>query len=154
MVLMLGSAGAWAIYAVVGRRSVDADATEVTAGALLIGSIALLPFVAYERPTAQVVSMGAGDLLALAVLGSLVTAGSYLCFAFGIQRLQANEASVLCSVEPVFGLVFAWLLLGEGLSVQKLIGAAVIVASCVLVAIGESGADPEIQTQSSTMVTV
>jgi drug/metabolite transporter (DMT)-like permease len=51
-------------------------------------------------------------------------------------------------------LVFAWLLLGEGLSVQKLIGAAVIVASCVLVAIGESGADPEIQTQSSTMVTV
>jgi drug/metabolite transporter (DMT)-like permease len=35
-------------------------------------------------------------------------------------------------------LVFAWLLLGEGLSVQKLIGAAVIVASCVLVAFGES----------------
>jgi drug/metabolite transporter (DMT)-like permease len=138
LVLMLGSAGAWAIYAVVGRRSVDADATEVTAGALLIGSIALLPFVAYERPTAQVISMGAGDLLALAVLGSLVTAGSYLCFGYGIQRLQANEASVLCSVEPVFGLVFAWLLLGEGLSVQKLIGAAVIVASCVLVAIGES----------------
>ena len=73
----------------------------------------------------------------------MVTAGAYLCFAYGIQRLQASEASVLCSIEPAFGLVFAWLLLDEGISVQKLVGAAVIVASCILVAVGDTGADEQ-----------
>ncbi|HET9658949.1 MAG TPA: DMT family transporter [Thermomicrobiales bacterium] len=143
MLLILGSAGAWAIYAVLGRRANDTDPAEVTAGALLVGLIVLLPLVAYERPTEQTLSMGAGDLLALVVLGTLVTAGSYLCFAYGIRHLQASEASVLCSVEPAFGLVFAWLLLGEGLSAPKAIGAAVIVASCLLVALGESELEPQ-----------
>ena len=138
MLLILGAAGAWAVYTVLGRRSSDEDATEVTAGALLVGLIALLPFVAYERPSSQALAMGGGDLLALVVLGTLVTAGAYLSFAYGIQRLQVSETSVLCSVEPVFGLVFAWMLLGEGLSVQKMVGAGVIVASCVLVAMGET----------------
>lgn len=143
MLLMLGSAGAWAIYAVVGRRATDEDGTEVTAGALLIGSIALLPFVAFEQPSAQTFAMGASDLIALVVLGAVVTAGSYLCWTYGIQRLPANEASVLCSVEPAFGLLFAWILLGEGISAQKAIGAAVIVASCVLVAIGDTDPEPQ-----------
>lgn len=143
MLLILASAGAWAVYAVVGRRSNDEDATEVTAGALLVGLIALLPFVAYERPSRQAILLGPSDLLALLVLGVLVTAGAYLCFAYGIQRLQASETGVLCSVEPVFGLLFAWVLLGEGLSMQKLIGAGVIVASCILVAMGEAEPAPQ-----------
>lgn len=138
MVLILGSAGAWAIYAVIGRRAQNENAIEVTAGALLVGLITLLPLSIYERPAASVLSMGQSELVALLVLGALVTAGSYLCFGYGIQRMPANEASVLCSVEPAFGLVFAWLLLHEGISMQKAIGAAVIVASCVIVARGEA----------------
>lgn len=140
--LVLASAGAWAVYAVIGRRASDEDAMEVTAGALLVGAIALLPFVAIERPGIDTLPTGTSDLTALLVLGVLVTAGSYLCFGYGIQRLQANEASVLCSVEPAFALLFAWLLLGEGISVQKAVGAAVIVASCVLVAMGEAEPEP------------
>ena len=150
MLLILGSAGAWAVYTVLGRRSSDEDAIEVTTGALLVGLIALLPFVAYERPNSQALAMSGGDLLALVVLGTLVTAGAYLSFAYGIQRLQVSETSVLCSVEPVFGLVFAWLLLGEGLSVQKMVGAAVIVASCVLVAMGNE--EPEVMAEPQGVV--
>lgn len=140
LLLILGSALAWAIYAVVGRSETDGDPIEMTTGALLVGLIALAPFVAWERPDPRAMSIGAGDLLALLVLGSLVTAGSYLCWGYGIRHLQANEASVLCSVEPAFGLVFAWLLLKEGISMQAAVGAAIIVASCVLVARGDSSA--------------
>lgn len=143
MLLILGAAGAWSVYTVLGRNTNETDATETTAGALFVGLIALLPFVAYERPSGQTLVMSPSDLLALLVLGTLVTAGAYLSFAYGIQRLQANEASVLCSAEPVFGLVFAWLLLGEGMSAQKLLGAAVIVASCMLVAVGDDASEPQ-----------
>jgi drug/metabolite transporter (DMT)-like permease len=143
MLLILAAAGAWAVYTVLGRRSNDEDALDVTASALLVGLIALLPFVAYERPTTQTLAMSRGDLLALVVLGTLVTAGAYLSYAYGIKHLQVNETSVLCSVEPVFGLLFALVLLGESLSMQKLIGAGVIVASCVLVAWGEPEPEPQ-----------
>jgi DME family drug/metabolite transporter len=141
MALVLASAGAWAVYAIIGRRGRDEDSIEVTAGAFLVGVIALLPFMALERPGMGALPTGTSDLTALVVLGVLVTAGSYLCFGYGIQRLQASEASVLCSVEPAFALIFAWLLLGEGMSVQKMVGAGVIVASCVLVAMGEAEPD-------------
>ena len=83
-----------------------------------------------------------------------MTVGSYLCFGYGIRRLQANEAGVLCSVEPVFGLIFAWLLLREGISVEEAIGAAVIVASCVLVAVGETSAKVELEPQSVPMLAI
>ena len=76
----------------------------------------------------------------LALLGGVVTVGAYFCWSYSIQHLQANEASVLCSVEPAFGLLFAWWLLQEGISVQEAIGAAVVVASCILVAMGEGAA--------------
>lgn len=154
MLLVLAAAGAWAVYAVIGRRGSDEDSIEVTAGALLVGLIALLPFMVMERPTVATVSMGPRDFTALLVLGVLVTVGSYLCFGYGIQRLQANEAGVLCSVEPVFGLIFAWLLLREGISVEEAIGAAVIVASCVLVAVGETSAKVELEPQSVPMLAI
>lgn len=138
LLLILGAAATWAVYAVIGRRTTGQDPLAVTAGALLVGLVALLPFVAFERPTVETVSLGGSDWLSLVVLGSVVTAGSYFCFGYGIRHLQANEASVLCSVEPAFGLIFAWLLLREGISLQEAIGAAVIVASCMLVARGET----------------
>ena len=137
LLLIVGSAAAWSVYAVIGRKFTEGDSTEIMTGALIVGLLATLPFVAYERPKVSAMSVGAGDLVTLLLLGSLVTAGSYLCWSFSIRHLQANEASVLCSFEPAFGLFFAWLLLREGITWPAVIGAAVIVASCVMVAIGD-----------------
>jgi drug/metabolite transporter (DMT)-like permease len=137
MALLIAAAGAWAVYAVIGRKAPEGALTEVMTGALIVGLLAILPFVAWERPDVGAMSVSVGDAVMLLLLGGLVTAGSYFCWSYSIQYLQANEASVLCSVEPAFGLFFAWWLLQEGVSLQELIGAAVVVASCALVAMGE-----------------
>ena len=86
-------------------------------GALIIGLVVMLPFAAYERPDTREISVGTSDLVSLVILGAVVTAGTYFFWSYSIRHLQANEASVLCSIEPAFGLVFAWLLLQEGISV-------------------------------------
>ena len=136
IVLLLGAAAAFAIYTVAGRRSTMQDITALNAGMLLAGIVSILPLAVREEQPAWQAMLRWPDLVELVMLGSLVTAGSYLCWAYGIRHLQANEASVLCSVEPAFGLVFAWVMLHEGISAYEMIGAAVIVASCVVVAGG------------------
>jgi drug/metabolite transporter (DMT)-like permease len=143
MLLLVASALAWAVYAVIGRKSPGGEMMEVLTGALIVGLVAILPFVAWERPAVGAMSVGAGDVVMLALLGGLATVGPYFCWSYSIRHLQANEASVLCSIEPAFGLMFAWWLLQEGISVQQAIGAAVVVASCVLVAMGEGPAKAE-----------
>jgi drug/metabolite transporter (DMT)-like permease len=137
MALLVASAFAWAVYAVIGRRSSDGEMLEVMTGALIVGLVAILPFVAWERPDTGAMSVGLSDVVMLALLGGLATVGPYFCWSYSIRHLQANEASVLCSIEPAFGLLFAWWLLQEGISLQEAIGAAVVVASCMLVAMGE-----------------
>lgn len=138
LALMLASALAWSVFAIIGRKSMGAgDLSEINVAALIVGLVLMLPFAAYERPDTRDISVSANDLFSLVVLGAVVTAGTYFFWSYSIRHLQANEASVLCSIEPAFGLVFAWLLLQEGISMQETIGAAVIVASCVLVARGE-----------------
>ncbi len=143
MLLMVAAAFAWAVYAVVGRTSAEGEMTEVMTGALIVGMVAILPFVAWERPDTGAMTIDLRDVVMLVLLGGVVTAGSYFCWSYSIRHLQANEASVLCSVEPAFGLLFAWWLLQEGISLQEAIGAAVVVASCVLVAMGEGAATSE-----------
>jgi drug/metabolite transporter (DMT)-like permease len=142
LVLVLLSALAWSVYAVLGRRFIAGDPSELNAGAMLVGLIVMAPFMAYERPDSHDMALSGGDLLALFVLGALVTSGSYLLWGHGIRHLRANEASVLCSIEPAFGLFFAWSLLRESISLQEAVGAVVIVASCALVALGDSKPEP------------
>ena len=81
------------------------------------------------------------DLVDLLTSGDLTPVG---------RIVDSSNGALLCSVEPVFGLVFAWMLLGEGLSVQKMVGAAVIVASCVVVAMGNE--EPEVMAEPQGVV--
>lgn len=147
---ILASALAWSAFAVVGRKTMAAgSAMEVNVTALVVGLVAMAPFAVLERPSRSALALDGRNLLMLVLLGAVVTAGSYALWAYGIQRLQANEASVLCSIEPAFGLFFAWMLLREGVSVAEAIGAVVIVTSCVLVARGEAApaSEPALEPQ-------
>ena len=69
-------------------------------------------------------------------LGALAREGSFGFVALG--HMPVAEANVLSSSEPVFGLVFAWLLLRDSVSPWETLGAAVIITSCVLVSLKTS----------------
>ena len=54
----------------------------------------------------------------LLYLSVAVTATANLLQAFGQQRVGAAEAAVIYTMDPVYGALFAWLLLGERLHAQ------------------------------------
>ncbi|MGD9310466.1 MAG: EamA family transporter [Desulfosarcina sp.] len=63
----------------------------------------------------------------LALLGVVCTALSHVLFIRGLAFIRAQLASIIACLEPVYGIVFAFLLLHEIPSMHTLVGGMVIV---------------------------
>ena len=70
--------------------------------------------------------VGVIDLLLLALLGVVFTALAHTLFIGGLRGVKAQTASLIASLEPVYGIIFAALLLGEVPSPRTLLGGAII----------------------------
>jgi len=47
-------------------------------------------------------------------------------FAFSLKQLSASLVSVTAALEPVYGMVLAYVVLGEHVSMQNIAGAAIV----------------------------
>lgn len=86
----------------------------------------ILP-VAIFRPAPPV----PGDLPALMLLGVVFTALAHTCFIGSLSRIRAQTASVIAGLEPVYGIVLAFFMLGEIPDMTTLAGGAVIIGTTV-----------------------
>lgn len=73
--------------------------------------------------------------LLLAVLGLVCTALAHTLFIEGMRSITAQLASLIASLEPVWGILFALLLLDEIPSGRTLLGGAIIVGATLLPAL-------------------
>ena len=89
-------------------------------------AVVLLPFVAGAK-----LQPSLSDLALLLVLGVITTALAHTLFISSLRALPAQLAGVCSSLETVYGILFALLLLGELPSVREIIGAVVIVGAVV-----------------------
>ena len=94
----------------------------------LFAGVALLPFLfdAIPRWTRR-------DLALLAVLGVVCTALAHTLFIWGMRGVNAQTASLVASLEPVYGILFALALLGEVPTVRTVLGGAIILGAVFLV---------------------
>jgi drug/metabolite transporter (DMT)-like permease len=91
----------------------------------LFAAAILMPALLFVRPA----FLSAGDLALLAVLGVVCTAGSHTLFIRGMRRVRAQTASIISSLEPVYGIALAFVFLAEKPSFRTLAGGAVIMAA-------------------------
>ena len=78
----------------------------------------------------------------LSILGTLVAGWLQV---WGQRRLSATEAALAFNMEPVWTAVFAWMVLSQGLTWMKLLGAALIIAGLVALSVkGEESARLEV----------
>ena len=90
--------------------------------ALPVGSLTLLPFVHFTRPTLA----GAVPCIVLALCS---TYGAYSLYYAGLKRLEATRAAVVATLEPVMAAILAYALFGERFGVVGYLGSALIIAS-------------------------
>lgn len=68
------------------------------------------------------------------VLSGLATGLSWLCYFRALQLGQASRVAPIDKLSVALVIVFAWLFLGEGLTVLKVLGGLLITAGAVVLA--------------------
>lgn len=140
LLAVIAMVGCAAFYVIAARPSDGLPPVALASGGLLIGALALavvgatglLPVTVsfadvdlFGRPTAWWVP--------IAVVGVLATAVAYASSITATELLGSRLASFVGLLEVVAATLYAWLLLGERLSLLQLLGGLLILAGIALV---------------------
>ena len=136
--LGIGAAVIYSVYITVGAVATDGlDAIAVAtvvciAAAIVTGGIVVARFVAGEPASLPESSRGWVSLVAIA---AICTALAIIMFFAGMARLGATSTSVMSTLEPVVTVALATWLLNESLSAVQAVGAVVVIAAVVALAL-------------------
>jgi drug/metabolite transporter (DMT)-like permease len=134
------SALSWGAYTILSLPVLGRfDPLSVAGWTMLLGGLAALPLALTGFPgLSEPLSSVEWDAVSMrswaAVLYSTVLASGFAIAAWqaNVSRLGANRVLVYMYLVTLFGLTFSVLLLGEGLSIEKVAGAAVILLGVYL----------------------
>jgi drug/metabolite transporter (DMT)-like permease len=82
---------------------------------------------------AEVPSPTIRDLVLIVVLGAICTALAHTLFIASLAGVSAHTASVVASLEPVYGIVLAAVLLDEVPAMRTMLGATLIIIAALVV---------------------
>lgn len=87
----------------------------------LIATIALVPYIILQKSTFYL-----KDILLLILLGVVFTAISHSLFINGLKQVKTQTAAIISSLEPVYGIIFAAILIKELPTSREMLGGIVI----------------------------
>lgn len=124
----------WSAYTILSKGLLRRHAAVPTAALGLIAGALLLTPVPFANPGMVGRLAGMSSLAwAAAFFGGLCSQLlAFICWNRGLRDLSPSQAAVYGYLTPVFGLLFAWLLLGEAPTFSLLVGGAAILAGVVL----------------------
>lgn len=117
----------WALYNVLGKALMRRyNPLGPTTAAALIGMLSLIPFAGSELLAGQRYLFSAAAVLALLFTALLVTVLGYLTLFWAYRHASAAQVAVTMYLQPIAGVVAAWLWLHEPLSGGFLAGAVLV----------------------------
>lgn len=127
----------WSMYSVALRRVVmRRSPLSATALSVFMGLPVLVVLAALEC-IASPVTLSV-RLVALVVYVGLVPAAlGFICWSAGVKHLGAGGAMVFYNTMPLYGALFAFLLLGESLGPTQMLGGALILGGGLIAALGK-----------------
>jgi drug/metabolite transporter (DMT)-like permease len=154
--LIMGGVGGSAFYNVYGKRLLERyTPLEVLVFSYYAVVATLLPLAVALEPGgfAATVSFGGQAWLGLLLLAVFQYALSMVIFLNVLTRLDATQAALSNYLIPFFGLVIAWLVLGERLTAPVVAGGVLVLASTLLITVYEERGRLRAQASSSADVT-
>lgn len=112
---------------------------EVLLGSYVAACLLLVPVAVIAEPTgfAQLGQLSAHAWIGLLLLAVFQYCVSMVLFLTVLTRLDATQAAVSNYLIPGFGVLIAWLLLGERLQPAAIVGGVLVLASTLLVTVYE-----------------
>lgn len=77
--------------------------------------------------------LGLYELSLLVLLGGLFTALPHTLIISSLRHVKVQTVGIISTLEPVYGIIFAWVLLDESVTLNMLFGGAVILFSVFLI---------------------
>jgi drug/metabolite transporter (DMT)-like permease len=112
------------------RRALVGIAASAVAGATLLCASVLMSPLAFATWPRQPV--GAGSWLSAILLGVLCTGAAFVLYYRLILRIGAPRAATVTYLIPLFGVIWAWLLLGESVTATMAVAGALILGGVAL----------------------
>jgi drug/metabolite transporter (DMT)-like permease len=121
------SALSFALLTVLNRKFVaKISAKKVAFYQNAFAALFLLPLIVIEP---MVISIE--QLAVLALLGIVFTAFAHSIFNHSLKTISAQTASIAVSLEPIYGIIAAYFLLNESVSLMMILGGGIVLATNV-----------------------
>ena len=123
----------WASYSLMSKDALKKySPIKVTSYAFLVCIITLLPFVFLEKPwefIPKVSALGWASVLYMSVFASVC---GYLIQQISIKNIGPLKTNLYINLVPVFSMILAAVMLGEQITIVKIIAAVFIVSSILI----------------------
>jgi len=128
----IGTGLVYALYGVLAKFGVRNERPErVLFMTLFFGLLFLAPFSKFSVPRGAV-----PYIIGLALFPTFL---GYLLYNHALGDVEVSRASIIATVEPVVAIVLAFVLFGETLRPEQILGAALIIGGSVIVHMKENG---------------
>jgi drug/metabolite transporter (DMT)-like permease len=122
---MLGAVAAWAVYTVMAKQLADADQVVVIAWATVVGAVVLMPLAAFELAQHPWPRPSTRGWLGALFLGVVASALAFVVYSRALRELDASLMGVFLNLDPIVGVLTAFLFLGETLGAWQGLGGAI-----------------------------
>jgi len=127
----------FAVLSILNRKYVSSYAPIVIACYQnCIATILLFPFLIFQDLTLK-----PSDYVLLIILGVICTALAHVLFIKSLVQVKVQLASIIASLEPVYGIIFAFVLLGEVPAFRTILGGSIILGTITLSTIKRQSVD-------------
>jgi drug/metabolite transporter (DMT)-like permease len=130
--LILGGAFLWAVYTVTLRWRPPLRALSFLFTTIAAAAAVSLPFYLWEMWTGRTMTVTPTAVATIAYLAIFPSIVAYICWNHAVAALGPNVVGFFNPVIPVFGVLFAVILLGEPLRAYHLAGFALVLAGVAL----------------------
>ena len=139
IVLAITAAAIYSIYIVVGSKAIsNAGAFQASTIVIISAGVAFSGIVAVKGVKFPHTAIGWVSVIAIALVS---TAFAIVAFFAGLKRIDAANASMISTLEPLVTVALAVVVLGETLTLNKILGGMMIMAGVLLLARHEAGAN-------------
>ena len=115
----------YAILSMLNRKYVrEYSSTVIAFYEQFVATVVLIPFLFLQKPVFQ-----PKDILLLILLGTVFTGISHSLFINGLKNIKTQIAGIISSLEPVYGIIFAVLLLREIQTLREILGGSIILGT-------------------------
>jgi drug/metabolite transporter (DMT)-like permease len=134
----LGCAVAWAFYIVaLGEIGLKDDPARLVGGQFVVTAIVTLIWSCIAAPDSIPAMLRLSLDPAVAVntvlLGVFATLIAYAILTYQQPRIDTTRAALIYLAEPIFGAIFAWILLNSAMTLTQIIGALLILIANLIV---------------------